>query len=299
MLEDYLVKESSLNHLTFQTNVCLAPYTTFGIGGPADYLVLPKSEEALLSLVDYLRQGEIRFEVFGRGSNILFSDRGFRGVVILTRNLRSFSMTDTVIRAACGASLITLSAAALRASLSGLEFACGIPGSVGGAVFMNAGAHGREMKDIVLSSRYLSEDGKIVEITDHAFSYRHSVYQKTNRIILSCSLGLSYGRPDEIAARMTENKRKREETQPIASKSAGSVFRREENFIPAKAIDEAGLKGLSVGDAAISEKHAGFIVNQGSAKAEDVLTLIEQVRKIIFNLYQRDPIPEIRFIPER
>lgn len=299
MLKDYLEQKSSLNHLTFQTDARLAPHTTFGIGGHADYLVVPQSEEALLSLISFLRETEIRFGVFGNGSNVLFDDKGFRGVVILTSGIRQISFQDTIVESTCGVSLISLSMQAAQHKLSGLEFACGIPGTVGGALFMNAGAHGGEMADIVLSSRYIDEAGHIHETTQHEFDYRYSVYQNTNRIILSCRLGLSCGNECEIRAKMAENKEKRITTQPIKDKSAGSVFRRTEGVIPAALIDKAGLKGLSVGGASVSEKHAGFIVNRGNATAYDVLTLIELIKKKIDSIYGVQLIPEIRYISER
>ena len=296
MLKDYLAKESSLNHLTFQTDALLAPHTTFGIGGHADYLVVPQCEDALLRLVAFLRQNEIRFGVFGNGSNLLFDDRGFRGVVILTGGIRNMDFQDNLVNVSCGASLIALSRQAAKHSLSGLEFACGIPGSVGGALYMNAGAHGGEMSDVVLSSRYLDETGNVCEITQHDFSYRHSVYQNSNRIILSCRLGLFYGIETEIQAKMLENRDKREKTQPIKDKSAGSVFRRTDGVIPAALIDQAGLKGLSVGGARVSEKHAGFIVNRGDATASDVLTLIDMIKQKIDLVYGVELHPEIRYI---
>ena len=298
MLKDYLAKESSLNHLTFQTDAKLAPHTTFGIGGHADYLVVPQSEDGLLSLVAFLREKEIRFGVFGNGSNVLFDDKGFRGVVILTGGLRDVVFQDTLVKVSSGASLISLSMQAAKRSLSGLEFACGIPGSVGGAVFMNAGAHGGEMADIVLSSRYLDSSGNVREITQHEFAYRHSVYQTNDSIILSCSLGLSYGVEADISAKMAENKEKRTKSQPIKDKSAGSVFRRTDGVIPAALIDQAGLKGLSVGGACVSEKHAGFIVNRGGATARDVLSLIELVKQKIDSVYGVQLIPEIRYVSE-
>ena len=164
---------------------------------------------------------------------------------------------------------------------------------------MNAGAHGGAMSDIVLSSRYLDVQGNVLEITQHDFAYRHSVYQDTDRIILSCCLGLSYGTESEIRAKMEENKQKRTMTQPVNDKSAGSVFRRTEGVIPAALIDRAGLKGLSVGGASVSKKHAGFIVNRGDATACDVLSLIELIKNRIDSVYGVQLIPEIRYIPER
>lgn len=299
MLKDYLVKESSFDRLTFQTDARLAPHTTFGIGGHADYLVVPKNEDALVSLIAFLRENGIRFGVFGNGSNILFDDKGFRGVVILTRGLRGVQFQETQVTVPCGYSLISLSKQAAKHSLSGLEFACGIPGTVGGAIFMNAGAHGGEMADIVISSRYLDAMGNVHKITEHDFSYRHSVYQDTDRIILSCCLNLSVGNEADICSKMEENKQKRTASQPIKDKSAGSVFKRTEGVIPAALIDQAGLKGLSVGGASVSKKHAGFIVNRGDATAYDVLMLIELIRKKIDSVYGVHLVPEIRFIAER
>ena len=299
MLKDYLVKESSFDRLTFQTDARLAPHTTFGIGGHADYLVVPKNEDALVSLIAFLRENGIRFGVFGNGSNILFDDKGFRGVVILTSGLRGVQFQDTQVTVSCGSSLISLSKQAAKHSLSGLEFACGIPGTVGGAIFMNAGAHGGEMADVVISSRYLDAMGNVHKITEHDFSYRHSVYQDTDRIILSCCLNLSFGNEADICSKMEENKQKRTASQPIKDKSAGSVFKRTEGVIPAALIDQAGLKGLSVGGASVSKKHAGFIVNRGDATAYDVLMLIELIRKKIDSVYGVQLVPEIRFIAER
>jgi len=298
MLKDYLIKESSLNRLTFQTDARLAPHTTFGIGGHADYLVIPQSEEALLSLVAFLREREIRFGIFGNGSNVLFDDRGFRGVVILTIGIRNTIFQDTLVKVSSGASLISLSMQAAKRSLSGLDIASGILGTVGGAVFMIEGAQGGVMNDIVLSSRYLDPLGNVCEITQHEFAYRHSIYQNREWIILSCCLGLSYGIEFEIHAKMAENKEKRTRTQPIKDKSAGSVFRRTEGVIPAALIDQAGLKGLSVGGACVSEKHAGFIVNRGGATAGDVLSLIELIKKRIDSVYGVQLIPEIRYVSE-
>lgn len=299
MLSNYLAKESSLNSLIYYKDEPLAPHSTFGIGGQCDYFVKPLNESALIALIGVLKKTEAPYFVIGNGSNLLFDDRGFRGCVISTKELKTVTLRGETIHAECGASLIALSSLAAKHSLTGLEFACSIPATLGGAVYMNAGAYGGEMKDIITTVRYLDTDGSVQTTLDHGFDYRHSVYQNTDRIILSASLTLKSGSGEEIYARMQENKAKRSNTQPIHEKSAGSVFRRMENVIPAKLIDEAGLKGLCVGDAAVSCKHAGFIVNKGNATSADVLALIALIETTIQKRYGVSLSCEIRYIPER
>ena len=298
MLQDYLVKESSLNHLHYQKDAMLAPHSTFGIGGHCDYFVTPFSENCLIELIAFLKKRKFRYIVIGNGSNLLFDDRGFRGCVISTKAMRDVTVDGNVLTVSAGYSLIALSQLAAKHSLSGLEFACSIPASVGGAVCMNAGAYGGEMKDIVTSCRYLTKEGNVCETTDHDFSYRHSRYQLTGETVLSCQIRLQHAETDEILSRMKENKTKREATQPTKEKSAGSVFRRMEGVIPAKLIDEAGLKGLTVGGATVSEKHAGFIVNRGNATAKDVLSLIDLIKKAVRDRYGVDLVCEICHVLE-
>ena len=287
------------NAATVRENIPLAPYTTFGIGGPADLLIEPESTKALSEALALLRAYGIRTRIFGNCSNVVFADAGFRGAVLLTRRMRAIRWEQNEVWAEAGASLIALSAQAAKKSLTGFEFACGIPGTVGGAVRMNAGAYGREMKDIVVFSEYLDENGKIGRCIEHDFSYRHSVYQKTNRILLSCRLSLLPGDPMLIQETMQTNRKKREATQPIGEKSAGSVFRRADGVIPARLINEAGLKGLAVNGACVSEKHAGFIVNTGQASAADVAALTEQIIERIFRRYHIQLQPEIEFVSEK
>ena len=298
MLQDYLAKECSLNHLNYQKDAMLAPHSTFGIGGHCDYFVTPFSETCLIELIAYLKKRQTRFIVIGNASNLLFDDHGFRGCVISTKAMRDVTVDGNVLTVSAGYSLIALSQLAAKHSLSGLEFACSIPGTVGGAIFMNAGAYGGEMKNIVTSCRYLTKEGIICETTDHDFSYRHSRYQLTGEIVLSCQIRLQYAEKDTILSRMQENKAKREATQPTKEKSAGSVFRRMEGIIPAKLIDEEGLKGLAVRGASVSEKHAGFIVNRSNASAKDVLMLIALIKKTIKDRYGVDLICEIQHITE-
>ena len=296
MLNNYLAKECSLNNLAYQINEPLAPQSTFGIGGQCDYFVKPFSEGALISLIAFLNENRIRYTVIGNASNLLFDDAGYRGCVISTQGLRSVSIRDTEIEVGAGYSLIALSSQAQKRGLSGLEFACSIPATVGGAVYMNAGAYGGEIKDIVTTVRYLSPDGKVVETSEHGFSYRHSVYQENDGVILSCCMSLTHKDADLILDKMEENRQKREATQPTREKSAGSVFRRMPDCIPAKLIDEAGLKGFSCGGAEVSTKHAGFIVNRGSATSRDVCTLISRIQEIIKARYGVSLCCEIRFI---
>ena len=297
MLNNYLAKECSLNNLAYQINEPLAPHSTFGIGGQCDYFVKPFTEHALVRLISFLKEQHIRFSVIGNASNILFDDQGYRGCIISTKEMRDISVQENEITVSSGYSLIALSSLAQKHALSGLEFACSIPATVGGAIYMNAGAYGGEMKDIVTSVRYLSQNGEICETFDHGFSHRHSIYQTTGSIILSCRTKLSPQNPDLILETMNAYRAKREATQPIRDKSAGSVFKRANDCIPAKLIDEAGLKGLSCGGASVSTKHAGFIINRDNASANDVLALIEKIKTVIYDRYGVILHCEIQYLP--
>lgn len=302
MLDEYLERERCVGTLIFSKNVALSSLSTFGTGGIADYVVRPCTRESLISLVSFLRSTGTRYDVFGNCSNTLFSDSGYRGAVILTRLLRNVSLTrdkdGATVTALCGVSLPALSERACRESLSGLEFACSIPATVGGALYMNAGAYGGCMADVVLSSQYMNADGMIMTTRDHLFSYRHSCYSGSNDVILECTIRLSNGDRDTIKSKILDNKEKRNASQPVGQKSAGSVFKRTDGIIPAKLIDEAGLKGLSVGGASVSEKHAGFIINKGGASSSDILSLISVVQDRIYSEFGVILTPEIKIVPE-
>ncbi len=298
MIRDFL-RSADGKGLSYYENKELSLYSTFGIGGPADFIILPENERMMIETLEELRKNKIRFKVFGNCSNLLFSDEGFNGAVILTRNMRGFELLENdVIEASSGASVISLSSFAAKKSLSGLEFACSIPATVGGAIYMNAGAYGSEFADILISSKYIDQCGNIHEIglQEHDFSHRHSFYSEGNNIILSCKLQLSRKNQEEIYSKIGENKKKRLATQPISEKSAGSVFKRSGDIIPAKLIDEAGLKGLSVNDAEVSRMHAGFIINKGRATAADVKNLIELIKEKIYTLYKIELETEIMII---
>ncbi|MGM9637308.1 MAG: UDP-N-acetylmuramate dehydrogenase [Eubacteriales bacterium] len=278
----------------------LAGFTSFKVGGPADQLILPHTKEALVELISVVRECKIRYLILGNGSNVLFSDRGYRGAVLLTTALRSYSVEGTKIHADCGVPLGALSVAAAAAGLSGLEFAYGIPGTLGGAVYMNAGAYGGEIADVLESSTCLCSDGQLCELSveEHAFGYRSSVYQSSGGTVLSATLSLKKGDPTEIQAKMKDFMSRRREKQPLESPSAGSTFKRYPGYYTGKLIEDAGLKGFSVGDAMVSEKHAGFVINAGEATSADILALIEHIKQTI---YQKNGILlecEVRIIPE-
>lgn len=280
----------------------LSRHTTFRIGGPADFFLEPASPEALQFLLSEAHRCGVRTLVIGRGSNLLFDDSGFRGAVIATTSLRRVTCRGDRITAEAGASLHACAQAAMEASLSGMEFANGIPGSCGGAVFMNAGAYGGEMAQIVSSSRYYNTQtdtfGELAA-AEHCFGYRDSVYRhRPELVVLSVSLLLHQGSRDEILGQMNDLMRRRAEKQPLDFPSAGSVFKRYPGRYTAQMIEEAGLKGYAIGGARVSEKHAGFIINQGGATAEDVRKLILHIQNEIQRRFGVDIQTEIVYVPE-
>lgn len=261
-------------------NEPLSRHSSMKTGGPAAVAAFPKTTDALVSLIHAANEHRMHYTVIGNASNVLFDDRGFDGIVIFTTGLRGVRWEENTVRAECGASLTALAGMAAGRGLSGLEFAYGIPGTVGGAVYMNAGAYGSEISDILVSSEYLRE-GRILtrEKSGHAFSYRSGIYQKTGEIILSASFLLTPDDAVAVKSRSDENLRARKEKQPLEYPNAGSIFKRPEGAAAGALIESAGLKGLRVGGAAVSEKHAGFIVNLGDATTEDILRLMEMIQK--------------------
>jgi UDP-N-acetylmuramate dehydrogenase len=270
-------------------NEPLANYTTIKIGGPADVLVEPNDVESLKKTMDIIRKHGVKWRAIGRGSNLLVSDLGIEGVVIkLGDGFADLAINGTEVTVGGGYSLIKLATIISKQGLSGLEFAGGIPGSVGGAVYMNAGAHGSDMSKIVKKAQILFEDGSIEWLSNEEmeFSYRTSVLQhKRPGICIAAVLQLKEGKREEIVVEMQKNKDYRRETQPWNYPCAGSIFRNPLPNYAGKLIETAGLKGYSIGGAKISEQHANFIVNTGNAKAEDVLNLIQHVKNTIHELY--------------
>ena len=273
-------KLSELN-IDYKTNVPMTEHTSFKIGGCAEFFIIVNSVDELKSVISLCRETTTPYMLIGNGSNLLVSDSGIKGAVIrLEGDFKKIIVEEDKITAGAGASLTKLCLDAQKHSLTGLEFGYGIPGSVGGAAYMNAGAYGGEMKDVIISCTHLDPDLNVgtFNIDELDLSYRHSVYMKDEYIILSVSLKLTKGDSKEIKARMEELMDKRISKQPLEYPSAGSVFKRPEGAFAAALIEECGLKGRSVGGAEVSTKHSGFIVNKGGATCQDVLDLVEIIQ---------------------
>ncbi len=284
----------------------MSSYTSFKTGGKADFIVSPDDSkiDELKELIQYAKENNINVIFLGNGSNTLVTDKGIRGVVVLLKNLNHIVFDDDKIHVGAGMSIAKLSKVFADNSYIGLEFACGIPGTVGGAVFMNAGAYGGEMKDLVIDVDYLdirNMDVKKITNDEAKFGYRTSVFQNDlqGSIILGCTMKLIKGDKEEIDAKMQENMTSRNAKQPVTLPSAGSTFRREEGIVVAKLIDEAGLKGCRIGGAEVSTLHAGFIVNVDHATSQDILDLIEHVKKVVKEKYNVELHEEVRIIGER
>lgn len=272
-------------------------HCSFRIGGPADIFILPKSEAELRGILALLRREGAKPFILGNGTNILVPDEGVRGVVIkLASGLDCIERSGTTVYAGCGATLSRTAVFAQTNGLGGMEFAHGIPGSVGGAVYMNAGAYGGEMKDIVKSVRYINADGEICQSTENDFSYRHSRFSGTGDVILGATLALRETDPEEIGAKMRELMEKRSSSQPLDKPSAGSTFKRPAGGYAAAMIDEAGLKGYSIGGAQVSAKHAGFVINAGGATFADVMALIAHIQKTVFEKFGTQLETEVKII---
>ncbi len=259
----------------------LAPLTSFRIGGPCECLVEIRSEEELTKVSQYLQKIGHPFFVLGNGSNTLVRDEGYRGIVLhVCREMSGIRVEGNRIIAQAGALLVQVSRGAAKAGLKGLEFAAGIPGTVGGGVVMNAGAYDGEMRQVVTRVRVVSPDGELLDLNNETmeFGYRKSVIRRKNFIVTEVEFELLRGDPEEIQALMNDYNARRREKQPLEYPSAGSTFKRPEGHFAGKLIMDAGLKGYRVGDAQVSEKHAGFVINLGHATASDVMTLMSDVQ---------------------
>lgn len=276
--------------------------TSFRIGGNADTVVYPSDADAFAFAVSCAKELSVPYIVIGNGSNTLASDKGYRGVVFVTTNMRKVEIDGEYLTAGCGCLLGSVGTNASTAGLSGAEFANGIPGTVGGAVYMNAGAYGGQMSDIVCSTVcYDVDSGEVITLDNasHNFGYRHSIFMEKNYIVLCSTLKLSKGATDAIKAKMNEHLKARREKQPLEYPSAGSVFKRPEGYFAGKLIEDAGLKGVSVGGAMVSPKHAGFIINTGDATASDVLSLVDIIKEKVLSMFGVELECEIRFVGER
>ncbi len=281
----------------------MARHISFRVGGDADYFVTCHNKSELATVLSYLTEREVAHLLIGNGSNLLFSDNGYRGVIVhLDGDFKEAKVEGTKVIAGSGKLLSGVSSLAAENGLAGMEFASGIPGSIGGAVFMNAGAYGGEMKDIVSRVHLMTPDGKeeyIREGKDMDFSYRHSGIQSTGEIVTMVELELKPDDPEAIQARIAELTEKRVSKQPVNYPSAGSTFKRPVGGYAAALIEEAGLKGTSVGGAEVSEKHSGFIINKGGATATDVLALMDLVAEKVYENSGIRLEPEVRIIPEK
>ena len=298
------VKEKLLAKLpegSVTENAPMAKETTFRCGGNADLLVTVSDLDGLKFTLSVMKAFGMPWMILGNGSNVLFKDSGYRGAVIkLSGEFSEVVLEGTEMTAGPGVLLAYLSKLAAANSLSGLEFACGIPGSLGGGIFMNAGAYGGTMADVVKSVTAVTPEGEIYEYGEDELelSYRHSRFMDSGEVIVRAKLLLKEGNREEIQALMDEKNRARREKQPVSYPSAGSFFKRPEGYYAAALIDQTGLKGLSVGGAEVSELHAGFIINKGGATATDVLALMEKVQSAVFEKYGVRLEPEVRIIGE-
>lgn len=278
-------------------------HTSFKIGGPADILIKASTIEEVKNILKIVQQNNIPLYVIGNGSNILVKDKGIRGIVLKV-DLKGLEITNyndsIIVKVGSGMPLGFLAQKLLKEEISGFEELSGIPGTIGGAIKMNAGAHGKEMKDIVVNTTYIDMQGNIktIENKEHEFEYRNSIFSREKFIILNTTLKLQKGSKDKIQEKMTEYTTYRKEKQPIEFPSAGSTFKRGEDFITAKLIDECGLKGYKIGGAEVSTKHAGFIVNTKDATAQDVIKLIDYVKTKVYEKFKININLEIEIIGE-
>ncbi len=302
---EYFQDMFSRGDMRFQE--ALSAHCSFRIGGPADVYALPGSQADFIRLLVFALERELPYFIMGKGSNLLIGDRGIRGLVISTDRLNKITRDENYVSAFAGAKLKDLCDFCCQSGLSGLEFASGIPGSVGGAVFMNAGAYGGEIRDVLYCSKCLSPELESLKSSkallhlkaaDHKFAYRYSALQTMGLIQLSSVFMLKEDDPEAIRLRMDDLDEQRNAKQPMDLPSGGSVFKRPEGYFTGKLIDDCGLRGYRIGDAAISEKHCGFIVNLGAATALEVKTLIKFIQDTIFGRFGVKLEPELRMVGE-
>lgn len=283
------------------TEEAMSQHTTFKIGGPADYFLMPDKGEDVGCVIKICKEKEIPYFILGNGSNLLVGDGGYRGAVIqIYRNMSSVTVEGNEITAQAGALLSAVAAAAKNASLTGFEFAGGIPGTIGGAVVMNAGAYGGEMKDVLTEVTVMNAEGDIFTLPTEELElgYRTSIIKTAGYIVLEAKIRLKEGDPEVIRETMKDLTIRRTTKQPLEYPSAGSTFKRPEGYFAGKLIMDSGLAGYQVGGAQVSEKHCGFVINAGDATARDVRTLMDNVRDIVYKKYGVTLEPEVKFLGE-
>jgi len=294
-----LTKEIKVENIL--RNEPMKNHTSFKIGGPADILVIPDSVDEIVYSIKYCMANEVEYYVIGNGSNLLVRDKGIRGVVIkIAENFSDIIIEDKKVKAQAGILLSRLSKIIMKESLEGFEFASGIPGTLGGAVTMNAGAYGGEMKDIVVGVTAIDDKGEVVYLSNKEldFGYRRSLVQDRGYVILEVDMEFKKGDYEEIKKITDELTCKRTSKQPLELPSAGSTFKRPEGYYAGKLIDDSGLRGARIGDAQVSEKHCGFVVNLGNASAEEVINLIKLVQKVVRDKFGVKLETEVRIIGE-
>ncbi len=289
--------KNTIDEISIYKNEPMKKHTTFRVGGPADYFIVPKSLEEVRQVIALCKEMSLPYYILGNGSNLLVSDNGYRGVVIqIYKELGEIEVQGECIRAQAGALLSKVGSVALAEALTGFEFAAGIPGCVGGAVVMNAGAYGGEMKDILESVTVLTPEGEVLTLTNEELElgYRTSIIAKKGYIVLEAIFKLRKGNQQDIKACMDDLRMKRTTKQPLEYPSAGSTFKRPEGYFAGKLIEDAGLRGFTVGNAQVSEKHCGFVINKGEATAKDIWSLMQQVSQIVWDKFGVKLEPEVK-----
>ncbi len=286
--EEILLEEPMKNH------------TWFKIGGIADILLRPESVEKLIKVIHYVNKNSIPTFLIGNGSNLLVRDGGIRGIVIKTEQIKNISIEGNILSAECGAELADISTAAYNASLTGFEFACGIPGTLGGAVYMNAGAYDGEMSFVLDEVRVVTMDLKVITLKreDLELGYRTSAVKTNGYVVLDAKIILEPGAKEEIKGKIDDLTHKREDRQPLEFPSAGSTFKRPTGYFAGKLIQDAGLKGYQIGGAQVSEKHSGFVINKENAKADDVLGLIQYIQNTVMEKFNVELSTEVLIVGE-
>ena len=291
--------ESKLQDSVLLYNEPMSKHTSFKTGGPCDLYVEVGNKQDLITLLSIIKYNNIPFTIVGNGSNLLVRDGGLDGIAIKFKD-KTIEINDLEATAASGVVNAYLGNVLLNHELGGFEFACGIPGTIGGAIYMNAGAYGSEMKNVITEVEFVNLENLEIETLKNEeldFSYRHSAFQDTIKgFIISAKMHFERSNSSTIQAKMNEARDKRFNSQPIEYPSAGSTFKRIDDFLTSKAIDEAGLKGYTIGGAQVSEKHAGFIINKGNATSQDIIDLIDYVKKVIYEKYNKKIDTEVRII---
>ena len=292
---------AKIRDIEIKHNEMIKNYTFTKVGGVVDILAFPKRVDEIKELIKYCLHKKIPWMALGNASNVIISDSGYRGMIIMLSKMNTIEIKENLILAGAGANLYNVTKAAYHNGLTGLEFACGIPGSIGGAVYMNAGAYGGEISDVLTSVTYITEEGQCLTFTkdELACRYRYSKLQDMRGVVVAATFYLKQGEKHEIKATMQQLTALREGKQPLEYPSCGSVFKRPQGHYTGQLIQESGLQGKQVGGAKISTKHAGFIVNVDNASANDYITLISHIQKTIYKRNQIHLEPEVRIIGDR